>query len=79
YLGDVYERGTADQFERNVEAPYRALLPRMAPTPGNHDWPEHRAGYDPVWQATAGAPTPPWYAFQLGGWRLLSINSETPN
>lgn len=25
------------------------------------------------------APTPPWYAFTIGGWRVVSLNSEAPH
>jgi hypothetical protein len=77
YLGDVYESGTRSQFRRNFATPYRTLLHRMAPTPGNHEWPEHQVGYDPFWRSVTGAPTPPWYSFEIGGWHVLSLNSET--
>lgn len=78
-LGDVYEAGSPEQFRRNVGEVYGPLLSRIAPTPGNHDWPAHARGYDPFWRGVTGAPTPPWYAFSIGGWRLLSVNSETPD
>jgi calcineurin-like phosphoesterase family protein len=51
----------------------------MAPTPGNHDWPDHESGYDSYWQRVTGAPTPPWYAFRAGGWHVLVLNSEAPH
>jgi len=76
YLGDVYERGTAADFRRNFRAVYGRLADITAPTPGNHDWPAHRDGYDPFWQAQTGQATPPWYAFRIGGWRLISLNSQ---
>ena len=44
----------------------------MEPTPGNHDWPNHKDGYDPYWRK------PHHYAFAIGGWRVISVNSETP-
>ena len=77
YLGDVYEAGTRSEFRRNFAVPYKPLLHRMAPTPGNHDWPDHRVGYDPFWRSVTGKPTPPWYSFEIGGWHVLSLNSET--
>ena len=79
YLGDVYEDGSAADFRRRYDTVYGALTPITAPTPGNHDWPAHEEGYDPFWQARSGAPTPPWYAFRIGGWRILSLNSEAPH
>lgn len=79
YLGDVYEHGTREEFERRVRAPYRPLLGRMLPTPGNHEWPRHREGYDPFWKTVTGKPTAPWYATRLLGWQLVSLNSEAPH
>ncbi|HVL96419.1 MAG TPA: metallophosphoesterase [Solirubrobacteraceae bacterium] len=79
YLGDVYEEGTADEFERKVRGPYRPLLERMLPTPGNHEWHSRDEGYDPFWRSVTGAPTPPWYRVRLGAWEALSLNSEAPH
>lgn len=76
YLGDVYERGTPGDFQENFAPTWGRLSDRTAPTPGNHDWPRHLTGYDPYWQGLTGAPTPPWYAFELAGWEILSLNSE---
>jgi hypothetical protein len=78
YLGDVYETGTALEFKRRFARIYAQLLTRTDPTPGNHEWPAHRTGYDPFWRSVTGAPTPPWYAFDIGGWKVLSLNSQTP-
>jgi len=79
YLGDVYSRGSAADFRSGYGTVYGALAERTAPTPGNHDWPAHPEGYDPYWRSRTGAPTPPWYAFRIGGWRVLSLNSEAPH
>ena len=79
YLGDVYETGTRDEFETNFAQVYGDLAERMWPTPGNHDWPSHGAGYDPFWQATLGRELPQHYARKAGGWQVLSANSETPD
>ena len=76
YLGDVYETGTADEFERNFRRPYRRLLKRMLPTPGNHEWANRATGYNPFWRSVTGRRTRPWYAVRLGSWQVLSLNSE---
>jgi hypothetical protein len=76
YLGDVYETGTADEFERNFRRPYRKLLKRMLPTPGNHEWANRATGYNPFWRRVTGERTRPWYAERLGSWQVLSLNSE---
>jgi hypothetical protein len=78
YLGDVYERGTTEEFRTNFASVYGPLVRRLAPTPGNHEWPRHRSGYDPYWRSVTGAATPPWYQFDLGSWSVFSLNSETP-
>jgi 3',5'-cyclic AMP phosphodiesterase CpdA len=79
YLGDVYERGTARDFSKRFATVYGALAKRMAPTPGNHDWPNHAAGYDPYWRKVTGRRLAHHYAFSLGGWRIISLNSQTPD
>jgi Calcineurin-like phosphoesterase len=78
YLGDVYEHGTAAEFRTNYAPSYGRLARRTAPTPGNHDWPNHESGYDRYWRRALGRRrTAHWYAFGAGGWQILSLNSET--
>jgi hypothetical protein len=79
YLGDVYEHGTRAQFAKDYATTYGPLAPRTAPTPGNHDWPNHTTGYDPYWRKALHRRTPAWYAFRLAGWQVLSLNSEAPH
>ena len=79
YLGDVYEHGTATDFRKRFETVYGPLAARMDPTPGNHDWPNHATGYDPYWRKIKGHRLPHHYAFSLSGWRIISLNSETPD
>jgi hypothetical protein len=76
YLGDVYDTGTAGEFTRNFAGVYGGLAKRMLPTPGNHDWANRAQGYDPFWARTLGAPLPDHYARSVGGWQVLSLNSE---
>jgi Calcineurin-like phosphoesterase len=78
YLGDVYETGTADEFRTNFDGVYGGLVPIMVPTPGNHEWANRADGYDPYWESITGHPTPHWFAITVGGWRVLSLNSEEP-
>jgi hypothetical protein len=79
YLGDVYEDGTRSQFAHNYASTYGPLAPETAPTPGNHDWPNHATGYDPYWRRALHRRTPAWYAFHLAGWQVISLNSEVPH
>ena len=78
YLGDVYLRGTRDDFRRWAK-PFGRLVRRMAPTPGNHDWPNARRGYNPFWRRVTGETPPPYYSFSAGGWEVLGVNGEHPN
>ena len=79
YLGDVYNTGTAREFARNYDPLYGQLGAITAPTPGNHDWPNRTSGYFPYWRAKLGRELAPWYRFELGGWELLSLNSQAPH
>jgi predicted phosphodiesterase len=78
YLGDVYERGTREEFADNYRTTFGRFGAITAPTPGNHDWPRHEEGYDPYWkQANPRLPqNRHWYRFVIAGWEFLSLNSE---
>lgn len=76
YLGDVYESGTPAEFASHYDALYGAFKTRTAPTPGNHDYAAHAAGYDPYWRRALGGPVPDYYALSVAGWQILSLNSE---
>ena len=76
YLGDVYPGGSAFDFRTNYRPVYGRLDPVAAPTPGNHEWGRRRSGYYPYWRRASGRPQPAWYRFSLGGWEVLSLNSE---
>lgn len=78
YLGDVYDSGTAAEFQRNYDPLYGGLRRDTAPTPGNHDWPSRTEGYDRYWAQVTGRRPPSFYAFDLAGWRIISLNSEEP-
>jgi Calcineurin-like phosphoesterase len=78
YLGDVYDTGTAQEFDRNYRPIYGGFGQTTAPTIGNHEWPNLATGYVPYWTAVRGSPPPQWYAFAASGWQLISLNSNTP-
>ena len=50
YLGDVYDSGTAGGVREQLPPAYGRFDKITAPTPGNHDWPNHDEGYDPYWK-----------------------------
>ncbi len=78
YLGDVYETGTAEEYEANYRPVFGRFDRIAAPTIGNHEWPNVATGYVPYWTAARGAPPPFWYAFAASGWQLISLNSNEP-
>jgi hypothetical protein len=79
YLGDVYPGGSAADFRDRYATVYGGLARITAPTPGNHDWPARRDGYQPYWRGILGSKVPSWYQLRIGGWRILSLNSEAPH
>ncbi len=78
YLGDVYENGTAVEYDRNYRPIYGGLGSITAPTIGNHEWPNVATGYVPYWSTVRGSPPPFRYAFGVSGWQLISLNSNLP-
>jgi hypothetical protein len=76
YLGDVYPGGSARDFARAYAPTFGRLSGLTAATPGNHDWRAARSGYFPYWRSARGAAQPSYYAFRLGGWQVLGLNSE---
>jgi hypothetical protein len=78
YLGDVYETGTAAEFQSNYRPLYGRFDQVTAPTVGNHEWPNVATGYVPYWTAARGSPPPLRYAFAVSGWQLISLNSNLP-
>jgi hypothetical protein len=79
-LGDhVYPTGSADQFARCYEPTWGRHRARTLPTPGNHDW-EVDAGapYFAQFGPAAGLRGLGYYAYELGAWRVLSLNSNVP-
>lgn len=76
YLGDVYESGTREEFEQNYAPTFGRLASITAPTLGNHEAPNAEVGYEPYWRDIYGNTPPSFYSFELGGWEILSLNSE---
>jgi hypothetical protein len=84
YLGDIYERGTAAEWETNFGSPgwsgssgssgrdWGRLVPFTQPVLGNHE-----AHNMPVWRSYwRGRPN--WSTFVFGGVRFLLLDSECP-
>jgi hypothetical protein len=79
YLGDVYEEGTAKEFKDNYAPVFGKFADITAPTPGNHEWGRRDEGYRPYWKSILGKDIPDYYRFNVGGWEILSLNTEAPH
>ena len=88
YLGDVYGSGllslvvgdgTAADYRDRYNPVYGEFAAKTAPTPGNHEWRQRGEGYEPYWEKVYGRRPPAYYAFDVAGWQLLSLNSEAPH
>jgi hypothetical protein len=79
YLGDVYEHGTAEEFQSNYHSAFGRFKSKTYPVPGNHDWPNHTVGYDVYFsellQRNDGRH---YYAFDIGPWHFVALNTEEP-
>ena len=77
-LGDnVYDSGTAAEFATCYDPSWGRYRARTSPAPGNHDYvTANAAGYFGYFGAAAGDPSTGYYAYDLGGWRVVAINSN---
>jgi hypothetical protein len=70
-LGDnAYDSGTLDQFEKYYDPTWGRFKAITLPSPGNHEYRTHGEGYYGYFAV------PPYYAAEVCGWRILSLNSE---
>ena len=79
-LGDhAYNDGTAAEFASCFAPTWGVELPRLRPSPGNHDYGASGAdplGYFGYFGRLAGATPRGYYSFDLGQWHLISLNSN---
>ena len=82
-LGDnAYVSGTAAEFASCFAPTWGVELPRLRPSPGNHDYGNSGAGgaeplgYLGYFGRLAGATTRGYYSFDLGQWHVVSLNSN---
>jgi hypothetical protein len=77
-LGDnVYEDGTASEFANCFHPSWGQYKARIRPSVGNHEY--HTAGasgYFNYFGAVAGDPNQGYYAYDLGAWHIIALNSN---
>jgi len=77
-LGDnVYQDGTAAEFNAYYEPTWGRHKARTLPTVGNHDYHTPGAsGYFNYFGGAAGDPDKGYYSYDLGDWHIVVLNSE---
>ena len=82
-LGDnAYVSGTTAEFASCFAPTWGVELPRLRPSPGNHDYGNSGAGgaeplgYLGYFGRLAGATPRGYYSFDLGHWHIVSLNSN---
>jgi 3',5'-cyclic AMP phosphodiesterase CpdA len=77
-LGDnAYPGGSRRDYALCYAPSWGRLRARTHPTPGNHDYlAAGAAPYFGYFGAAAGPPGVGYYSFDLGGWHLVSLNSN---
>jgi hypothetical protein len=77
-LGDaVYQRGTPGEFASCYAPSWGRFRARTRPAVGNHEYgTAGAAGYFAYFGARAGHPARGWYAYRLGDWRVVVLNSN---
>jgi acid phosphatase type 7 len=77
-LGDnVYPDGSRARFRNCYDPAWGSFKSKTRPSPGNHDYETaNAAGYFGYFGARAGPCCRGYYKFDVGAWRLYSLNSE---
>lgn len=74
---NVYNSGTSSEFASCYDPTWGAFRARTRPAPGNHDYGTAGAtGYYAYFGTSAGPAGKGFYAYDLGQWRIYSLNSE---
>lgn len=77
-LGDnAYESGTLEQYRRCYDPTWGRFKAKTYPVPGNHDYEtQGAAGYLAYFGKRAGAPGKTYYAFDLGAWHVVALDTN---
>lgn len=77
-LGDLaYPSGRPQDFERCYAPHWGAFQSRTYPVPGNHEYVTPQAtAYFEYFGERVGQPGRSWYAFDLGHWRAIALDSN---
>ncbi|MEX1173932.1 MAG: metallophosphoesterase [Chloroflexota bacterium] len=75
---NVYPGGTAEAYRDCFDPSWGRHRDRIRPAPGNHDWaPGDLDAYFAYFgDAAAGPAGDPWYAYRLGTWQVIVLDSD---
>jgi hypothetical protein len=74
---NVQQKGTAAEFTKCYHPRWGHLKSRTRPVPGNHDYMTSNATpYFDYFGRLAGTAGKGWYAYDVGTWRVYSLNSN---
>ncbi len=74
---NAYDDGTAEEFSNCYAPSWGRHLGRTRPTPGNHDYrTDDGAPYYAYFGAAAGEAGKGFYAYDLGDWHVIGLNSN---
>jgi hypothetical protein len=88
YLGDVYQRGSREEFENFYQPVFGPMADITVPTVGNHEYKTWTTssnspadGYFWYWGYPRSAPPNPrdggeYYSFNAGGWHIISLDAN---
>jgi 3',5'-cyclic AMP phosphodiesterase CpdA len=75
--GDLqYPAGAMVDIEGAYDKTWGEFKEKTYPAIGNHDIHNAATGYYPYWGERAGTPGQGWYSVDLGGWHVISLNSN---
>ena len=75
---NVYDFGTAAEFNNCYEPNWGRHKARTQPVPGNHDYADGKSeaeGYFDYFGSAAGEEGKGYYSYELGDWHLIALNS----
>jgi hypothetical protein len=77
-LGDaVYDDGSPPQFSECFDPAWGPMRSRIRPAVGNHEYHvDDAGGFFGYFGAAAGEAGKGWYAYDLGAWRVVVLNSN---
>ena len=76
-IGDLaYDDGKPAEFEGFYKKHWGSVFDRTRPCPGNHEYHTGAEGYFAFFGQRAGSQKQSWYSFDVGGWHIVSLNTE---